>query len=131
VIALDTNVLLRLFVADDATQAATARRVASEVAGRGETMFINTVVLAELAWVLRSRHGRSRNDVTQVVGSLLDDDLFTVEDRVDVAAALSDSESLGGDFADCLIARRNLAAGCETTLTFDKLAQRHPGFRAP
>ena len=53
-IGLDTNVLLRLFVEDDAGQSARARRHV-DAATADEPCLINSVVLAEFAWALAKR----------------------------------------------------------------------------
>ena len=42
-------------------------------------------------------------------------------DRRDIAwRALADYRAYGADFADSVIGASNLAAGCDTTATFDK-----------
>jgi predicted nucleic-acid-binding protein len=129
-IGLDTNVLLRLFIDDDPAQTARARRLAAEALAARETLFIGAVVLAELAWVLDRTYRHARADVARLIGALLEDDLFVVEDAASVAEALADYRTSGADFADCLIGRRNLKAGCAATVTFDRAAGRQPGFRA-
>ena len=45
-----------------------------------------------------------------------------------VHAAFTDYRDGKGDFADYLIGRRNAAAGCEHTVTFDKDLVGHPAF---
>ena len=51
-IALDTNVLIRLLVDDDPIQAKRARRLLESTRERGEQCFISAPVLCEIEWVL-------------------------------------------------------------------------------
>jgi len=60
--AIDTNVIVRFLTADDAAQAAVARR-----AIEAGDIFIPTTVLFETEWVLRSGYGFS----SEVIGTAL------------------------------------------------------------
>ncbi|MFX8316487.1 PIN domain-containing protein, partial [Acinetobacter baumannii] len=60
--AIDTNVIVRFLTADDATQAAVARR-----AIEAGDIFIPTTVLLETEWVLRSGYGFS----SEAIGTAL------------------------------------------------------------
>ena len=51
-IGLDTNVLVRYLVQDDPTQTRQANALIDRAAARETAMFINHVVMCELAWVL-------------------------------------------------------------------------------
>jgi predicted nucleic-acid-binding protein len=44
-------------------------------------------------------------------------------------AAVKDYRAGPADFADCLVARANLSAGCAHTITFDRRAAKLPGFK--
>ena len=50
-IGVDTNILVRIFAADDGRQAASAIRLIDDSAP-GQ-VFVNVVVLAEFAWTMR------------------------------------------------------------------------------
>ena len=54
---------------------------------------------------------------------------LVIETDAEVEAALFQYRQGGGDFVDCLIAARNLAAGCDATITFDETAAKIPGYR--
>jgi len=62
-IGLDTNVLVRYLVQDDAAQARLASAAIESAAGRGERMHLTAVTLCELVWVLESAYHRARTDV--------------------------------------------------------------------
>lgn len=125
---LDTNVLVRYLVRDEPAQERAALRFIESAAERGEPILVNAVVLCELVWVLRSSYGYSKDDVAGAVEKILSAEQLEVED-VDAAwLALGDFRGGRADFADCLIGRRNLRLGCETTATFDGRLRGIPGF---
>lgn len=121
VLGIDTSVLVRLLTTDDPKQATLSRTLIKKAAKEAPAV-INLVVLAELAWVLKSQHGHSHQDVCRAISALLDNEDFAVEPRDVAALALADADSNGCSFADSLIAALNYALGCSTTATFDNRA---------
>lgn len=123
-IGLDTNVLVRYIVQDDAAQSAVAGQLiegacTTEAPGR-----VDTVVLCELVWVLESAYGYSRGIVARVLRQILSTAELSVEAPHLAWAALRTYEQDHADFADYLIGARNREAGCTATYTFDKRAAR-------
>lgn len=53
--ALDTNVLVRCIVQDDAAQRAAARRLIKRCVREGHALFVPVTAVPELEWVLRTR----------------------------------------------------------------------------
>lgn len=127
-IALDTNVLVRLAVGDDPLQSRRVAALLQQAAGSEERCFLADPVLCELEWVLESCYDAGRGDIAATVQELLAQDLFVFEDRGVVAAALE--AYLGGtsDFSDHLIGARARAQGARTCYTFDRTLARRPGF---
>ncbi|KQS64563.1 hypothetical protein ASG39_11470 [Rhizobium sp. Leaf371] len=117
---IDTNVILRLIVNDDAEQRRLALRFSEQM---GDTFVghLTLITLIELDWALRSRYGYSRADVAEAIGKLLRVRGLSVEshDLVVFALKLMRGKS---DFADVLIALKCREAGCEKTVTFDRTA---------
>ncbi len=109
--AVDTNVLARYYLRDDAAQARAAERILSA----GEVYVPKTVVL-ELEWVLRSVAGQAANKVLDCLGHLIALPGVAIEDYEEVEAALRYCRQ-GIDFADAL----HFAAcrSCSELLTFD------------
>jgi len=109
--AVDTNVLVRYYLRDDAAQS----RIAAEILSVGAVFVPKTVVL-ELEWVLRSVAGQPGGKVIDCLAHLLALPGITVEDQEEVQAALLYCRR-GMDFADAL----HLAASraCTEMLTFD------------
>jgi predicted nucleic-acid-binding protein len=128
VIGIDTNLLTRYFVQDDPLQTRQVDELFDFALQTGERLRISDVVLSEFVWVLRKVY---RIPKAQLVGGLqriIGNEIFVFENREVVAAAFADYRDSAGDFADYLIGRRNAAAGCEHTVTFDKDLAGHPAF---
>jgi predicted nucleic-acid-binding protein len=111
-LAVDTNVLVRYIVADDARQAERARTVID-----GEDVFIPTSVILEVEWVLRSTYGFAFAAVADAVRTIAGQPTVTLEAPLVVQTALGWSEA-GVDFADAL----HMAASqhCEAFVSFDR-----------
>jgi predicted nucleic-acid-binding protein len=125
VIALDTNILVRLLTGDDPPQqAAVTRLLHAEESG----FFIGDVTLAELAWVLEKVYRYTREELAVSVEELASLEDVQFEDTVRVAHAIKHHRH-GGDFADFLIVARARASGCSQVASFDKQLQvAFPGY---
>lgn len=127
-IAVDTNVLVRLIVADDPKQAALAQSLIEEAIGEGTTCYVSTPVLCELEWVLVSRYQVPRTEIAAVLQRLLDNSVFTFEDRNVLLQALAAYRHSRAGFADHLIGAKAQAFGATTTWTFDRALRNCSGF---
>ena len=128
-IGLDTNVLVRYLVQDDPAQARQANALIDRAAAQETAMFINHVVMCELAWVLGRGYGYARTALAEVIEKILLGRQFEIEKKDLVWAALANFKESRADFADCLIGVTNDLAGCESTLTFDRSAASLRAFR--
>jgi predicted nucleic-acid-binding protein len=127
---LDTNVLVRYFALDDPAQSALARDLVDGAEDRGERFFVSLPVLCELVWTLSGpRYRSNRQDVVAILAGLLDSPGFVLQDRALVRQAVEDFRAGRADFADYLIGRSGVAAGCAETVTFDGGLVATPGFR--
>ena len=95
-IAVDTNVLVRLLTSDDPKQAVAARSVFAS-----ESVWIAKTVMLETGWVLRSLYGFDDDQIRQAFTKLLGLKNVEAEDEPAIAAALA-LTSGGIDFADAL-----------------------------
>jgi len=125
---LDTNVLVRYLTQDAPRQSAAAARFIERECTGESPGFVSHVVLCELVWVLAGAYGCTKRELLQALEGILRVTQLRVEDPERVWRALSDFRSDGADFSDHLIAHAGLAAGCETTATFDRAAAKAPGF---
>jgi predicted nucleic-acid-binding protein len=122
---VDTNVLLRLLLEDDPHQLARVHAFVEERSGFSPLM-INSVVLAEVFWTVRSSLKLPREQIAARLAVLFDTPFVALIDEAAARAALADYRNGLGDFSDRLIARINEAHGASHTFTFDRKAARHP-----
>ena len=128
-IGLDTNVLVRLVVQDDRAQYAKVRALLDSHGREAERFYVNHIVLAESVWVLHSVYRYRKPDLLRFLNDVLGNASLVIENESEVESALFLYQQGAADFADCLIAAKNLAAGCEATVTFDETAARIHGYR--
>jgi predicted nucleic-acid-binding protein len=125
--SIDTNVLVRLLVADDPKQSAAARALAYRVGRSGGTLFVPLTVVLELEWVLRSRYGYPKKAIVEVVASLLEARELEFQDEATLEQALHYYRSESVDFADCLHLAAAARNGRLPFITLDRKATRLPG----
>jgi len=127
VIGLDTNVLLRALMDDDPADTPRAKTflagLTNEVPG-----VVNTVVLAELVWSLRTAYAMPRAEIAGILRDMTESGAYAFENRDAVLRALHDYEGGSSSFTDRLIAEINEELGCTATVTFDQGALPHPPF---
>jgi len=126
VIGLDTNVLVRYIMQDDTKQSTLATRLVESLSVESPG-FVPLVSVVELAWVLGSAYELDRSQVVQAFEGLLRTKEIVVERAEIVWKALRLFQGSNAEFADCLIERSALAAGCEKTMTFDRGAAKGSG----
>lgn len=128
-IALDTNLLVRLLVQDDASPARAVERLFIRARRDRTPLFVADVVLCELVWVLARRAKQSRAEIALAVEWLLDAESIVVCDAGIARRALAAYRDGAGDFADYLIREQALAAGAVEVVTFDRALKGEPGFK--
>lgn len=126
-IGLDTNVLVRYFVRDDARQTAVATALIESLS-HTRPAFVSQVALVELVWVLERSYTVARDRIAMVVERTLAAGELTVENSAAAHIALIAFRA-GADFADALIAAVDAQAGCVDTVTFDKNAAQRAGMK--
>lgn len=125
-IGLDTNVLVRYIMQDDAKQAAKATKLIESLSAQAPG-FVSLVAVVELVWVLSSCYELERDQISQAIDVLLRANQLVVDQAENVARAHGAYSSGTADFADCLIERTSSLAGCDRTMTFDLKAARTAG----
>lgn len=125
-IGLDTNVLVRYIMQDDAKQAALANKLIEGLTAASPG-YISLVVVVELVWVLESAYDLTRRQVTEALRNLISVNVFKMDRVAVVASALRTYAEGTADVADCLIERSSALAGCRCTMTFDRAAAKTGG----
>jgi len=126
-LGIDTNILVRFLVRDDESQFEKARRLIRREVVAGRRVLVSQLVLLETEWVLRSRYGMRKEEITGAISALLDATDIQFENEPAIEEALFAWKDSAADFADCLIASQNKRLGCSATATFDAKAAKLPG----
>ena len=123
---LDTNVLVRYIMQDDAKQSPKATRLIESLTVDAPG-FVALVSVVELGWVLASAYGLTRQESAQAIEALLRTKEIVMDRADHVLKALRLFKATSADFADCLIERAAASAGCDRTMTFDAGAAKVAG----
>lgn len=111
-LAVDTNVIIRLLAGDEPQQAAIARHVVES-----NKVFVPKTVLLECEWVLRSTYELARAEIVGRLRAFVGLPTVEMEDAYEVSEAL-DLYEAGLDFADALHLQSSI--DCEAMVTFDR-----------
>ena len=114
--AVDTNLLVRLIVRDDAAQVEAAEAFVSGGA------WVSQLVLAETMWVLDAVHGRPTPQLAAAIEMLLNHAQLSIQDSDVVARALEQFRARPAiGFSDCLVLEIARKAGHLPLGTFDRV----------
>jgi predicted nucleic-acid-binding protein len=114
-LAVDTNVLVRLIARDDSAQV----RAAEESVAKGA--WVSHLILAETIWVLDSVYELSREQIATAIEMLLNHQELTLQDADVVSAALTHFRRYPKvEFSDCLALEIARKAGHIPLATFDR-----------
>lgn len=114
-LAVDTNVLVRLLARDDVKQATAADQFVAKGA------WVSHLVLAKTVWVLESVYERTATQLIAALELLLGHENLVLQDADTVSAALAHFRvrtALG--FSDCLVLEIARKAGHLPLGTFDR-----------
>ena len=143
-IAIDTNILLRYLLVDDAVQSLQASAI---ITGK-EKVLVTDVVIIETVWTLKGKKYKlDKEGIRQTINKLFEEPNLVFEDGQTIWKALGDytrskpvkvnGKLKEADFPDALIVnkarydanRKNQTLKC--VYTFDKAAQGIHGTRQP
>ena len=127
-IALDTNVLVRLLVADDAKQAGLAQDLVRSMATRSEDVLLTHLALCELVWVLGGAYDAPKKTIIATLNRLSQTRPFVCEGPGRVRRAIDRYTAGKGDFSDYLLGESAASCGAGTVYTFDRGLRDEEGF---
>jgi predicted nucleic-acid-binding protein len=127
--ALDTNILVRLLVRDDAIQTDLAASLLERHARKSEALLVPVSVMLELEWVLRSRYKFSKAEVIRTFTGLLASIELVFESEAALEQALASYEDGAADFGEFLHLALAQQGQALPFWTFDAKASKAPGTR--
>ena len=128
-IALDTNVLVRFLVNDDNKQADAAKKIIKEAELSKQPLFVTSLVVLELIWVLDAVYNVEREDIIGAISDLILMPALCFEKQSVLRHFINSASHSTFDLSDLLIALSGAGLGCNTTLTFDKKASKFEFFK--
>ncbi len=123
-LAVDTNVLVRVLVDDPGAQKQCA--AARQLVGDSTAIYISQIVQVETIWVLESAYRFDREAVTSALTGLARNEAFVLQRREVFVEALHEMSISAVDFSDCLILTEARAEKADLA-TFDKKLGKLPG----
>jgi predicted nucleic-acid-binding protein len=123
---VDTNVLVRILVADD--QQIEQVRLARQFAKKARQLFIPQIVQVELVWVLDTAYHLEKSDVIRILQHLQTNEAFQLQNEVEFSEALQLFQAHNVDFSDSLILIESKKVNSDV-VTFDKKFSRLPNVK--
>lgn len=126
--ALDTNVLVRFLVKDDAEQAQQVYSLFKQAENHQQRLFVPILVVLETIWVLQAVYDVDDQDILAVLNDLLLMPVLLFEAQPVLHTFIGAATGNNFDLADLLIVHSARGHQCESVLTFDKKAAKFAGF---
>jgi len=119
-IVVDTSVFIRLFTAEDEDKLKKAKELVEEAIKGKIEVFVPFIVAAEIVWVLEKIYKVSREEILEVMKSLINTPGVNVELSEVVSYALELSRERNIKFADAVISSWTLYKEMDELITFDE-----------
>ena len=124
---VDANVILRFLTGQPPEQAEQARRLFEAVEQGRTTLWVKTIVVAEVVWVLESFYGFPKSQIARILQGFLLHEGLRLPDKEGVLQALALYAQYNVDFADALLSVRMQRVGTPALISFDRDFDRLPG----
>ena len=128
--ALDTNVLIRFLVKDDAHQAQIVYRLFKKTEAEKNVFWVSLVVFIEMIWVLDAVYHISRKEILASFNELLSMPILKFEAQPAIVRFIFLASKTTVELSDVLIACAAKLSGCDRVLTFDKKASKFELFES-
>lgn len=125
-IAIDTNVIIRSLVDDDAAQSAAANQLLEGLTTENPG-FVCREAMVETVWVLERVYRLPRSTIGTAILDLIASDNVVVENDEAITHAAYRYMQGGGDFADLMILAAAQQSGSAPLYTFDRKLARLDG----
>jgi len=125
---IDTNILVRFLVGDDEIQAQKVYNIFKNAESRKKELFVPLLVVLELVWVLESVYEIKRNEILESISELLLMPVLKFEHQSSLQQFTNSAKGNNYDLSDLIIAYSAKDQGCQSVITFDRKASKHPIF---
>ena len=127
-IAVDTNVLIRILVDDP--DAALQMQSARALLAKSEVVYVPQIVQVETVWVLESAYCFDKSAICKILDHLLYHPQFQLQAADSFKSAVTLFNQHSADFSDCLILTESTSQKLQL-FTFDKKLSRLKGAVMP
>lgn len=124
-IAIDANIIVRVFIDDKETQQVTAAR---NLVSKAKHVYLSFLVLAEMVWVLTRAYGLNKPQILHILQEIYENAAFILDDKDVLRQAIAFFQDNTVDFSDCLILVNAQAANAQL-YTFDAKLSRLNGVK--
>jgi len=100
VIFLDTNIFIRYFEQEDKNKSADTERLIHKIVSGEIACFTNTMVIAEIVWVLEKYYDWEKTEVCDNIEFILSTPNIRIKDRKILQSAVKTYRELNIDFID-------------------------------
>jgi predicted nucleic-acid-binding protein len=118
---LDTNIFLRYLIPDEPSMHDACVTFFNRARQQNLSLLTSTVVLAEIAWTLKTHYQKSRPEIANLLKSIIHISVLTIRDDYQHHTALKYYQDLNIKFIDCLIASsKHLQNGAWQLISYDQ-----------
>ena len=125
---IDTNILVRFLVGDDELQAQKVYNIFKKAESGKNELFVPLLVVLELVWVLESVYKIKRSEILESISELLLMPVLKFEHQSALQQFTHSAQGNCYDLSDLIIAYSAKEQGCQSVITFDRKASKHPIF---
>lgn len=114
-INIDTNIIVRVFLADDKKQYEEAKKIFNQ----NNKFYISSCVLLEFVWVLKTKK-YTRLEIYNCLNELIELNNIVIGQKDLIVSSLNRYKNGKADFSDYMIFEDGLYIGAKEFKTFDK-----------
>lgn len=116
-IAIDTNILVRIFI-DDLNESQVKK--SRDLAKKAKHIFLPEIVLIEMVWVLNRAYDLTKQQILAILQEIYENSAFVVEREQNFLEGLTLFKENNADFSDCMILVAAKNADAKDFYTFDE-----------
>lgn len=125
-IAVDTNVLVRIFIDDTNVSQVKKSR---DLAKKAKHVYLVTTVIVEMVWVLDRAFKLNKSQIIAILQEVYENSAFILENEAIFLQALLLFKENNADFSDCIIFNSAQIANVKEIYTFDEKFARITGVK--